>query len=85
MIAAMPIDDAAIRRHVDRVAVGIRWASILASGTAMAAVDAMTTSDHSGRVIHHSRLLGSGSAMPVTMANTALAPAIASSTGMCQR
>lgn len=51
----------------------------------MPAVSANATASHSGRVSHHMGLLGSGRAMPVTMAKIADAPAIVSSTGMCHR
>lgn len=51
----------------------------------MTATRTKAIASHSGRVIHHSRLLGSGRAIPVVIAKTALIPAIVSSTGMCHR
>lgn len=85
MTAAIPITDAAARRAVDRVALGAGRASIRARRNAMAATRTSVTASHSGRVANQAKLLGSGRAMPVTIANTALMPAIASSTGICQR
>lgn len=83
--AASPITDAAVRRFTDRVGAGARCASTPARAHAMTATRTKAIASHSGRVIHHSRLLGSGRAIPVIIAKTALTPAIVSSTGMCHR
>lgn len=72
-------------RAVESVWRGAGRASIRAKATAMPAVSANAAISHSGRVSHHMGLLGSGSAMPVTMTKIADAPAIVSSTGMCHR
>ena len=46
---------------------------------------AAATPSHSGRVAHHSRLIGSGSGSPKLAFATRLRPARAMSTGMCHR
>ena len=53
----------------------------IATGTTIAAA----TPSHSGRVAHHSRLIGSGSGSPKLAFATRLRPARAMSTGMCHR
>ena len=85
MTAAIPSADAATSRRGDDAGVGAGRASTAERTQATAAVSVNTTASQSGRVIHHATLLGSGRAKPVTIANTAQAPAIASSTGMCHR
>jgi len=82
---AVPSAAAVVSRNVEDVGCGAGRASIRASPHATAAVSAKTAASQSGRVSHQERLLGSGSVIPVTSAKTAHAPAIASSTGMCQR
>lgn len=83
--AAIPNADAAMSRRGEDDGVGAGRASTAARTQARVAVSVNTTASQSGRVIHQPMLLGSGSAKPVTIANTAQAPAIASSTGMCHR
>ena len=84
-MATSPARVAATRRAGERVGRGARMVSSVANADAVSAVRVRITPSHSGRLAHHAALLGSGSVVPVTMANRATPPAMASSSGMCQR
>lgn len=83
--ALSPIRVANAIRRPERCASGAAAASNRVNATATRAVSPSARASHSGRPSHQPTLPGSGSAIPVVMAQTAEKPAIASSTGMCQR
>lgn len=84
-IALSPVSVVSAMRRPDRCASGAAPASNCVKAMATTAVSASASASHSGRPSHQPTLPSSGSAKPVTIAPTAEAPAIASSTGMCQR
>jgi hypothetical protein len=83
--AEIPTPAAAVERRIPVVRAGAAFSSNRERATATAAVSASAVTSQRGRPSHHRPLPGVGSTIACASARIEDAPAMASSTGMCQR